>query len=269
MTADELRAEQEEHLVGEMLRERGGIDPGMLGPVIDLAALGLVNASWRNTCVEAWHAGGRMHDGDMMRVNSHMTWRARQILRRWMAENGLAADGPLSALDGVPAQDIEWLAVRVFRWLVNPHRKLVTGITLAELAGSDLPQYEDDVELRLGGFAKQAADRGARFGLARTAAHGALACPHWWGHPRWPDLVDRLLIVLDDPADEHWGQGGELRRRLPAEPPVVADRKLLRRVLRSRPWDLSSEAAGWLVNAGIGYLRSQQCNPTLPRIDPE
>jgi hypothetical protein len=38
MTADELRAEQEEHLVGEMLRERGGIDPGMLGPVIDLAA---------------------------------------------------------------------------------------------------------------------------------------------------------------------------------------------------------------------------------------
>jgi len=190
-------------------------------------------------------------------------------LRRWMAENGLAAGGPLSALDGVPAQDIEWLAVRVFRWLVNPHRKLVTGITLAELAGSDLPQYEDDVELRLGGFAKQAADRGAQFGLARTAAHGALACPHWWGHPRWPDLVDRLLIVLDDPADEHWGQGGELRRRLPAEPPVVADRKLLRRVLRSCPWDLSSEAAGWLVSAGIGYLRSQQCDPTLPRIDPE
>jgi hypothetical protein len=161
----------------------------------------------------------------------------------------LAAGGPLSALDGVPAQDIEWLAVRVYRWLVNAHRKLVTGITLAELAGDDLPQYEDDAELRLGGFAKQAADRAAQFGLARTAAHGALACPHWWGHPRWPDLVDRLLIVLDDPANEHWGQGGELRRRLPAEPPIVADRKLLRRVLRRRPWDLSSEAAGWLVNA--------------------
>ncbi len=119
----------------------------------------------------------------------------------------------------MPAQDIEWLAVRVYRWLVNLHRKLVTGITLAELAGDDLPQYEDDAELRLGGFAKQAADRGAQFGLARTAAHGALACPHWWGHPRWPDLVDRLLIVLDDPANEHWGQGGELRRCLPAERP--------------------------------------------------
>jgi hypothetical protein len=93
MTADELGAEQEEHLVYGMLREQGGIDPGMLGPVIDLAALGLVNAAWRNPCVEDWHAGGRMHDGDMMRVNSHMTWRARQILRRWTAENGLAAGG--------------------------------------------------------------------------------------------------------------------------------------------------------------------------------
>jgi hypothetical protein len=64
------------------------------------------------------------------------------------------------------------------------------------------------------------------------------------------------MVVLDDPADEHWGQGGEFRKRLSAEPPVVADRKLLRRVLRSRPWDLSSESAGWLVSAGIGYLRS-------------
>ena len=97
----------------------------------------------------------------------------RQILRRWTAENGLAADGPLSALDGIPAENIEWLAVRVFRWLVNPSRKLVTGMTLAELA-----------------------------------------CRRWWGHPCWPDLVEKLLIVLDDPADEHWGQGGEFRRRL-------------------------------------------------------
>src|SRR5260370_13748406 len=116
-----------------MLRERADIDPSRLGPVIDLAALGLVNSAWRNTCVEDWHAEGRMHDGDMMRVNSHMTWRARQILRRWMTEAGLAADGPLSALDDVAAEDVEWLAIRVFRWLVNPRRRLITGVTLAAL----------------------------------------------------------------------------------------------------------------------------------------
>jgi hypothetical protein len=91
-----------------------------------------------------------------------------------------------------------------------------------------------------------------RRGLARQA----LACPHWWGHPRWPDLVDRLLLALDNPADEHWGPDGEFRKRLPPEPPVVADRKLLRQVLRSRPWDLGSESAAWLVRAGIGNLRS-------------
>ena len=53
---------------------------------------GLVNSAWRNTCVEDWHAEGGMHDGDMMRVNSHMIWRVRQILHLWMTEVGLAAD---------------------------------------------------------------------------------------------------------------------------------------------------------------------------------
>jgi hypothetical protein len=256
MTADDLSPEREERLIGEMLRERGGIDPCRLGPVIDLAALGLVSGAWRNTCVEDWHAEGRLHDGDMMRVNSHMTWRARQILRRWMTEVGLAADGPLLALDDVAASDVESLAIRMFRWLANPRRRLITGVTLAELADGDLREYEDDADLRLGGFARQAAERGARFGMARTAAHGALACPHWWGHPRWPDLVDRLLLALDDPADRHWGPAGEFRKHLPPEPPVVSDRKLLRQVLRSRPWDLSSESATWLITAGIRYLRS-------------
>jgi len=59
MTAGDLSPEREERLIGEMLRERGGIDPGRLGPVIDLAALGLVNGAWRNTCVEDW-------DGDFI-----------------------------------------------------------------------------------------------------------------------------------------------------------------------------------------------------------
>jgi hypothetical protein len=71
----------------------------------------------------------------MMRVNSHMTWRARQILRRWMTEAGLAADGPLSALDDVAAEDVEWLAIRVFRWLVNPRRRLITGVRALHLTG--------------------------------------------------------------------------------------------------------------------------------------
>ncbi|MGH3189734.1 MAG: hypothetical protein ACRDOL_21220 [Streptosporangiaceae bacterium] len=68
--------------------------------------------------------------------------------------------------------------------------------------------------------------------------------------------MDRLLLALNDPADKHWGPDGEFRERLPPEPSVVTDRKLLRQVLRSRPWDLNSESAAWLITAGIGYLRS-------------
>jgi hypothetical protein len=203
-----------------------------------------------------------------MRVNSHMTWRARQILRRWTAENGLAAGGPLSALDGVPAQGIEWLAVRVYRWLVNPHRKLVTGITLADLAGDDLPQYEDDAELRLGGFAKQAADRGAQFGLALAAAHGALGCPHWWGHPRWPDLVDRLLIVLDDPANEHRGQAGSLGDACrPSRPSWRTGSSFAGYCGGARGSSAPRRRGGWSmpVSATCG---PSKCNPTQPRSDP-
>lgn len=255
MSPEEPTHEQEDQFICEMLRERYGIGQDGLEQVVDLAAIGIVHDAWRNTCVEDWHADGRLDDGDMLRINSHMTWRARQIMRRWTADVELDSGQPLSALDGIPADHIDWLAIRLYQWLVNPSRKLITGVTLGQLAGSDLAEYASDADLRLGGFARQAAECGARFGFARTAAHGALACPHWWGHPGWPSLVSRLVTVLDDPTHDHWGQGGEYRERLPVEPALVANRRLLRRTMLSRPWDMSSECAKWLVNAGIGHLR--------------
>ena len=36
-----------------------------------------------------------MHDGDMLRVNSHTTWRVRQLMRRRMRETGLGAVMPI------------------------------------------------------------------------------------------------------------------------------------------------------------------------------
>ena len=36
----------------DVLRDKVGIDPRRLAPVLDLAALGLVNMAWRNTVVE-------------------------------------------------------------------------------------------------------------------------------------------------------------------------------------------------------------------------
>lgn len=251
--AGELTPEREEQLTAELLRGRIGIDPGKAGPVADLAALGLVNIAWRDTCVEDWHAEGRLEDGDLLRANSHATWRVRQLTRRWMREAGLDAASPASALDRVTAEGTWKLAGRLFQWLTSPARKLPTGMTLAQLAGDDLARYKDDADAGLSTFAVQAEERGARSGLTRVAAHGALACPHWWGHPHWPARVGQFMTALDNPADDHWGPGGDGKARLPAEPADLTDRAHLRRALLSRPWELSADAAQWLADADIRY----------------
>jgi hypothetical protein len=254
MAASGLTPEREEQLTVDLLRDRVGIDPGKVGPVIDLAALGLVNDAWRNTCVEGWHAEGRLEDGDLLRASSHATWRVRQLIRRWMREAGLDAGSPASALDEITAEGTWQLAGRLYQWLASPVRKLPTGVTLAQLAGDDLGQYKDDADAGLSTFAVQAEERGARFGLARVAAHGGLACSHWWGHPRWAARVDQFMKVLGNPADDHWGPGSEYRAGLPAEPADVADRARLRRLLLSRPWELSTDAAQWVADADIRYI---------------
>ena len=171
-------------------------------------------------------------------------------------ETGLAAGSPLSSLDDIEAEDVWQLAVRLYLWLANPRRKLPTGVTLAQLQAGGLPEYEEDADEALSLFAEQAEDRGTRFGMARAAAHGALACSRWWGHPRWPSLVDRFMSAIDNPADAHWGTGGKFRTGLPAEPPDAADRKRLRLLLLSRPWELNTDTAQWLIRAGIGYTQA-------------
>jgi hypothetical protein len=70
VTSGNLRPEREEQFLTELLRERGGIDPGVAGSVLELTAIGLVNWAWRNTCVENWHVDGRLRDEDMLRINS-------------------------------------------------------------------------------------------------------------------------------------------------------------------------------------------------------
>jgi hypothetical protein len=129
---------------------------------------------------------------------------------------------------------------RIYQWIVNPGRRLPTGMTLLDLARGNLPQLENDADEALTAFVYQAEDRGVGFAFRRAAAHGGLACRHWWGHPSWPDLVDRFIQALDDPADPHWGDNGEFRVRLPAEPAAVQERDSLRRKLLQQPWTSNS-----------------------------
>lgn len=256
MARSELSRADEERLVEQVMREQVGINPDLLQPITDLLALGMVNGAWRNTIVEHWHGQGRMHDGDMLRINSHTTMRVRQRVQGWLIETGLEADGSTSQLDAVSIDEVDQLASRVLGWLVNPRRKLPTGMTLAELAGEDLKTYEDEADRVLGTFAAQAEHRSVRYGFLRTAAHGGLACAHWWGHPKWPALVEEFVRALDDPAHPHWGKTGDWKLRLSPEPPAVQDREGLRRTLLNTPGELVPEAADWLVGeAQIGDIR--------------
>jgi hypothetical protein len=260
---DEMSPQREEALLDAVLRHQVGIDPSRVAAVLDLAAVGIVNSGWRNSPVEDWHAGdGPLTDGDMLRVNAHTTWRVREIMRRWRAEVGLTARSPMAALDGLDTDDIDRLAVRIFRWLVNPRRRLPTGVTLADLAGDDLGEFTDHVDGTLGGFAATAERREPRIALWWAAAHGGLACPHWWGTPNWPELVRTFVDTLDDPGHSHWAPDGSRRSGLPPEPAQVTDSVGLQRLLLNRPWDLEPEAAQWIVDAGIGHLRTPL--PALP-----
>ncbi|MFE7588360.1 hypothetical protein ACFU6K_03095 [Kitasatospora sp. NPDC057512] len=181
---DAVRAMMTEDLFEEMLKEKAGIDAADLATVLNVVAIGITGSSWRNSCIENWHAEGRLSDGDMLRINSHTTHGVRQRLRRWTRELRVVA----STNDGLAeltAEDANTVAYRIFRWLTNPKRKLPTGTTLGELAGrpEDLEEYVEHADRSLGAFVGQMEVRGVRYGLLYTATHGALAGNHWWGHP--------------------------------------------------------------------------------------
>jgi hypothetical protein len=182
-------SQREDELIVQILRDQVGIDPRSLRPVLRLAAPGLVNSAWRNTDVENWHAEGRLHDGDMLRVSSHMSWRLDQLLWRWRTQMGIAPDAPAHALDEIGFDDSRWLGGRIYQWIVNPGRRLPTGMTLLDLARENLPRLENDADGRLPPSSTRQKTQGSASpsaGLPPTAASRAVtggATPpgqSWW-----------------------------------------------------------------------------------------
>jgi hypothetical protein len=266
LESSDLTPGREEELVRAFIHDLGGADPDRLGDVSDLLALALASSGWRSTCVERWYATGRIGEGDMMRVNSYTAWSVRQRVRRWMGEVGLGADMPVTVLDKVDDDAVYRLLTRVCGWLIDRHRRLPCGVTLGALASADLPAYAMAAGTVLTAFGSLTESRGARFAFSRGAAHAALACRRWWGHPNWPVTVDWFARALDNPADRRWGEHGDFRCQLPPEPPDIADRYLLRKTLLTSPWRLSPDAATWVASSGMGYLYylGRRRTPALP-----
>lgn len=252
MARAELSPEEESALIVRMMRERGVPEPGVLGNIVPVWAIGLANSAWRNTLVEDWHAGtGPLSDGDMMRINSATTHGIQQRLAGWMREYDIDAGDPTDVLDDFDLEDIEDLAARIHRWLTRPDRRLPTGMTLVELAeaaGDSVENYAEAAGEALDGFLDMADERGAAFAFLRCAAHGTAACEHWWNHPRWPAHVNAFIAEVTDPGDKYAGQRGP-------RPAQIEDSEVLRSRLLTRPWELDGDSARWVVNAGIRYVR--------------
>jgi hypothetical protein len=191
-----LSPADEEELSRTILRDQVGVDPRHLTPVLELAALGLINSAWRNTAVENWHAQGRLHDGDMLRINSHSTWRLRQLLFRWRAEMGFTPDSPANVLNGVGFGDFRWLGGRIWTWIINPSRRLANGIVLRDLAGENLPDLERDADQALTALVYQAEARDVGFAFTWAAARS-------YSHAAAPALGPRFQFGRMDRVGGH------------------------------------------------------------------
>jgi hypothetical protein len=151
-----LSPEHEDELIRTILRDQVGVDPFHLTAILELTPLGVINSAWRNTVVENWHAEGRVYDGDLLRINSHSTWRMRELLFRWRAEMRFSPDSSSGVLDGIAFDDFRWLGGRIHRWMVNPSCRLPDGTRLRDLAGDDLADLDRDTDQALTAFVYQA-----------------------------------------------------------------------------------------------------------------
>lgn len=242
--------------IATVLREQIGIDPSDPSVVLKLAAIGITNGTWRNSPIEDWHAVGRIHDGGMLRTNVATTKVVRDVLTDQFGAI-IGGDVPLIVtedLDDLEADFCDELFMRTFERLSDASRVLPDGRSLRQLAGQDLDDLVDHVDRALGGIAADADRHGLDFAMQRTAAHGGLACAHWWGTPWWPDIVTEFLARLEDPHHPQWGNDGDRYARLPTQPAEVADRRQLRILLLDAPEALSDEGAEFCVGAGIGFI---------------
>jgi hypothetical protein len=249
--------EPEPAKIPQLLREHIGVDPNDAALVLNLAAIGITNGTWRNSPLEDWHAAGRIHDGGMLRTNVATTKLVHGILDDHLDDAFAAAGEELVTTEDLAELDSDFtdeLFADMFQRLSDPDRVLPSGRTLGQLAGGELDELVDHMDRTLGRVAASAERLGLDFALQRAAVHGGLACAHWWGTPWWPEIVAGFLARLDDPQHRHWGEGGKWYVDLPAQPAEVADRRHLRPLLLDAPEALSEEAAEFCVTTGIGFV---------------
>ena len=234
----------------ELLSEQG-IHPDDVATLVKLAPLALTHMCWRNSVLEDWHAepSKPLSDADMFRANVETTKLFGNALAGWVHDSELrqgACLADVAQLD--PASFASYLEDAIDD-ATSGARCLPHGARLAEIAGEELEELQNHAYVQLDGLEAAANVRGLDTVLLFLASRGDGA---WWGGRWWPWIVDRWLLLLDDPTDAFWR--GD---RHPGNPPARGeDRAWLRRTLLSAPEQLTDDVAGWCVNrAMLGFVR--------------
>jgi hypothetical protein len=211
-------------------RELGLVFANEQGALLDLAAIGLTNGSWRNTLLEDIHAGADggpgISDADMMRFNI-ATFRT---VRAHLSLDEIAWEELLDAL-------------------TDPERPLPGRTTVEVVAGASYQALAESIEDQLNVAYSAADSHGIAFALRRFAIHGGLACRGWYGTPWWPETVDVFIEELADPQSRSWQYDDRSR----PEPAAVRNRDRLRGRLRDKPETLSRAAVRWCLVHLLGY----------------
>jgi hypothetical protein len=247
-------------LRGVLARE--GFEPDNIAQMVDMAAVGITAMWWRNTKVEDWHAGsdvGALSDSDMYRINTRTTAKVRERLRAWCRQQGVRTMAEMGHADRV---SLETVVYRLYRWFTNPRRVLVIGSTLHDVVAqtlanararpecdvpadvtpeTELAAYDDEVS-RVAGYALACMDKhDPRSVFYGPAVSSIMWAPGWWRRPGYPSHVDAVFAALGNPDHRRWN--GE---PIPS-PPAGTDLAMVRRLMLTKPWELSDAVCQWLI----------------------
>lgn len=260
-TADEQRYPSPDVL--HSVLAKCGLDPDNFTQMIDLAAVGMTVSWWRNTHVEDWHAGskiGALSDVDMYRINTHTTAKVRERLRGWRRQHHITS---MAAVAKADPSSLEEVIVRIYRWLTNPRRVLITGRTLYDIAAetlanarkhpdcdvpdettaeTELAEFDDEVNRKVSYLLVCMDRHDPRSVFYAPALASTTWATRWWGKPDYPAHVDAVFAAINDPGHRFW-QGKPI-----PPPPMGTDLDKTRRLMLNRPWELPAEVCQWLID---------------------
>lgn len=218
-----------------LLREHVGVDPDDADVLLDLAAIGITNGTWRTSPLEDWHGAGRIHDGGMLRANVATTKLVRSILDDHLDDTFADAGKEFIATPDLAALDSDFsdeLFADVFEWLSNPDRVLPNGRTLGHSPA------KSSTDSSITWTERSVASPPAPSGTASTSPCSAPPFTAGWrartgggrpgGPTSWPssspDWTTLSIPTGAKPASGTWICRAACRGCRPASPPRAAAR---------------------------------------------